>query len=179
MNRCHALVSVVASCVMSVAAFGMDITDQLPNGKIFEMYDPGVEMTWAASTEVLTVEYTFVSGGTPTTITLNTNTGVDRIGRLSFSATPGSGSGANILSIVGTIDIRPDGDYYAEYDITYTNGDTRGRAGWSNHNLITYKSEGCDCDDNLDFGCVTNDCNTPNTACSPTNTDSFCVWTVM
>jgi hypothetical protein len=128
------------------AASATDIRDYLPNGNLFDNPTPHIVINWNATTDQLEVQYKYMSGSTEVTLTLDNVSWVNsNTGNLDFSATPPSGSGSNVYSLDGTIDILPNGDHYLEYDLRWVDRSITAGATWSTAEQVTYMDADCDC----------------------------------
>ena len=168
------LASVLLTCN---AAFADDVRDFLPNGKIFDLPNPysDLDFTWSQSSRVLTVEYTVVSNGQPSTITLITTTAIDRLGRLRFESVPDINGSSDLSSVAGMIDIRPNGDQYIELEATYSTKPVAVLSAWSDSTLTTYALARCDCSDVATLTCRTDHCNAGE-GCPGANPGATCGW---
>lgn len=158
------------------AAQATDIRDYLPDGNLFDNPTPHLVINWNATTDVLEVQYKYMSGSTEMTLTLNTSSWVSsNTGNLDFLAYPPQSSGSTIYSINGTIDILPNGDHYLEYNVNWVDQSISAGATWSTEEQVTYMDAACDCSDGIQGGCNTNKCHS-QALCQP-HLEPICQWT--
>lgn len=98
----------------SVGAVNFDIRDYLPNGTLFELPAISLELKSDTSTETLEIS--------SDELVLETQSWIDRFGRLVFTASPAARSSSSISSVDGIIDLLPDGDFYLQVDQYWDDG---------------------------------------------------------
>lgn len=149
------LAVVVGLLATSVRAASFDIRDYLPNGTVFKLPDITLEFKWDTSTETLDV----ISDD----LVLEGQSSIDAVGRLVFKAWPPAAASSSVSSVIGVIDLRPNGDFYLEVDQYRDDGTVGAMQAWSeladSGGASTIALGTCDCTDNIQLTCYTNLCN--------------------
>lgn len=159
------LAVVVGLLATSVRAVSFDIRDYFPDGTLFELADITLELNWDTSTQTLEV----ISDQ----LVLETESWLDRLGRLVFTASPPTAASSGISSVDGIIDLRPNGDFYLEVDQYRDDGTVGAMQAWSD-GVSTTATGTCDCTDNIQLTCYTNLCNKGSDC--PDAEDYTCEW---